>query len=165
MSKCECGCGRQLPAPKFPSRATRFLVGHNFRLSGHRSWRGGVKRGLYVLVRRPEHPRADSQGYVREHVLMVEAVLGKVLPDAAVVHHVNERKHDNRNDNFVLCQDESYHRLLHRRARAFAGCGDAHWRRCPKCKNYDAPESLTIFIDKAGNEHPFHSACQRAVAL
>jgi hypothetical protein len=52
-----------------------------------------------------------------EHVLIAEKALGKPLPKGAQVHHLNERKGDNRNRNLVVCPDDAYHKLLHKRAR------------------------------------------------
>ena len=52
-----------------------------------------------------------------EHVLIAEKALGKPLPKGAQVHHLNERKGDNRNTNLVVCPDDAYHKLLHKRAR------------------------------------------------
>jgi hypothetical protein len=62
----------------------------------------------------------DNNGYPmgrdnrREHVHVAERALGKRLPKRAIVHHVNEIKHDNRPANLVICEDHLYHKLLHR---------------------------------------------------
>lgn len=52
-----------------------------------------------------------------EHIVVAERALGKPLPNGAVVHHVNLDTHDNRPCNLVICPDEAYHRLLHKRMR------------------------------------------------
>lgn len=107
------------------------------------NWKGGriTTDGGYVKIRRPEHPRANSVGYVREHVVIAERVLGKALPDKAEVHHVNGDGTDNRNQNLVICQNNEYHKLLERRGRALATCGHANWRKCVHCKRYDDPQN------------------------
>lgn len=54
---------------------------------------------------------------VYEHVWLAEKALGKPLPEKAVVHHMNEQPADNYTPfNLVICPDQAYHLLLHRRA-------------------------------------------------
>lgn len=103
-----------------------------------------VTRAGYVTVYAPLHPRAnpDGNGRVFEHILVVERAMGHHLPPKAEVHHVNGNRADNRNRNLVACHDHAYHRLLEMRERAKAACGDANWRRCHHCKQYDDPARL-----------------------
>lgn len=118
-------------------------------------WNGGRTKTIhgYIKVQTP-----TGQRY--EHIVMSELILGKALPSTAVVHHVNERKDDNRPDNFVVCQDESYHQLLHKRMRALRGCGDTHGLQCSRCKKYDSPHHLTF--QPCGQA--VHSTCLRGIA-
>jgi hypothetical protein len=80
------------------------------------SWRGGRVRHSagYVLVRCPEHPRADPKGYVYQHILVAEEELGRPLGDDEVVHHVNGRKDDNRPCNLRM-MTQTAHKRLHAR--------------------------------------------------
>lgn len=65
----------------------------------------------YVLVYRPDHPKAHN-GYVYEHVLVWEEAHGSIEPGMCV-HHRNENKRDNRLENLEL-QSRADHALLHR---------------------------------------------------
>lgn len=99
--------------------------------------------GGYVAVYQPDHPRSSHQ-YVREHILKVERAIGKFLRRGAEVHHVNESKSDNRNENLVACHDHAYHMLLQRRQRAFRACGRADWRRCWICRDWSPPPEIVV---------------------
>lgn len=70
-----------------------------------------------------------EQGYIRihvggkqyrmEHVLKAEKAMGKPMPKGAIVHHVNGDPADNDTPwNLIVCPDQAYHLLLHRRAQS-----------------------------------------------
>lgn len=80
----------------------------------------------YRKLLRPDHPRADSKGYVAEHTLVMEAHIGRFLEPDEVVHHINYDKADNQLDNLQLMTDAE-HRALHRKA---GDCG-----RSASCKD------------------------------
>lgn len=91
---------------------------------------------------------------VREHVAVAERALGKKLPPRALVHHADGDRGNNANRNLVICPNDAYHLLLHRRMRALAVCGNANWLKCWVCKEYGAPESVIV---NGKNTH--HRAC------
>lgn len=154
MKLCECGCGNVAPIARqtdtrkgcLKGAALRFIQGHSSRLrrgenSAH--WKGGRRKHAsgYIQVQRPEHPRASS-GYVFEHILIAEAVIGKTLPIQAVVHHVDGNGKNNDHRNLVVCEDQAYHLLLHQRTRAYRATGNPDARKCEYCKRYDIPANM-----------------------
>lgn len=78
------------------------------------NWKGGIsttKKG-YRLVLCPEHPRADTRGYVMEHILVWERETGLSVPLNCCIHHLNGDKTDNRIQNLCLMQHTA-HTVFH----------------------------------------------------
>ena len=50
----------------------------------------------------PAHHRADSTGCVYEHIVVAEKKLGRELKDGECVHHLNEIRNDNREENLIV---------------------------------------------------------------
>lgn len=113
----------------------------------------------YVCYRRPGHPRATSRGFVYEHILIVEAAIGKPLRATAEVHHVDEVRSNNANGNLVACQNRSYHQLLHQRARALAACGDPSALPCNACCSYDRQSDMRTWVVRCGGRRARHRDC------
>lgn len=66
----------------------------------------------YVQLCVKDHPNADVLGYVMEHRIMMEMKIGRFLEPHEVVHHLNEKKHDNRLSNLEL-MSHTDHTVMH----------------------------------------------------
>lgn len=119
------------------------------------AWRGGryVSPQDGVMIYQPDHPRARKNGYVPEHVVIVEAALGHSLDRRHPVHHVDEDNTNNVPPNLVACEDQAYHMILHQRQRALDACGDPSADRCSYCKGYDRQDQMVGGPKRRGRYH------------
>jgi hypothetical protein len=78
------------------------------------SWNGGKRmtRNGYRQLLMPGHPRADSTGYVMEHIIVWEKASGMQLPHNCCIHHLNGNKSDNRIENLCVML-HSAHTVFH----------------------------------------------------
>lgn len=101
-------------AGKFCSRACRNKVhlnegprGPNPKLAGpnNPAWKGGryiePDKG-YVMILMRNHPRARKNGYVLEHILVAEKMLGRPLTETEEVHHRDLNRANNAPDNLKI---------------------------------------------------------------
>ena len=76
----------------------------------------GVARVLYRISReykylfRPNHPDSGKQGYIAEHRLVAELMLGRRLKKNEVVHHKNGNRGDNRPTNLEVLKRNEHSR-------------------------------------------------------
>ncbi len=99
---------------------------------GNPGWKGGrrlVASGQYVEILQ------DDGNRKLEHIAIAEKALGKPLPVGAIVHHHDQAKTHNVNDNLVICQDRGYHAHIHKRMRIMAQWFDPDTHTsCPTCQ-------------------------------
>lgn len=80
---------------------------HYFKENGkeiHPSWKGGrrITGSGYIEIHDPSHPRARKNGYVFEHILVMEKKVGRSISKDEDVHHKDENKQNNDPDNLEL---------------------------------------------------------------
>ena len=113
MNACRCGCGGMT--------RWQFIRGHYQRTVRR-------QRGYRQVV-------CPDRGIIEEHVAIAESVLGHRLPDGAEIHHVDGNRLNNSRGNLVICQDRSYHRLLHARAKVVRAGGNPNTEKiCTLCR-------------------------------
>ena len=91
--------------------------------------RTGLKRGAYldfVIISgyryryAPHHPKAigTKKLYVAEHRLIMESLIGRILKDNEIVHHIDENTFNNSPENLELMSNSShskYHAIKRKR--------------------------------------------------
>jgi hypothetical protein len=80
------------------------------------NWKGGLTKSSkgYWYVKKPGHPRASKNGYVKRADLVLEKKLGRLLHEDEIAHHVNLNKEDDSPDNLELTTYQG-HGHLHRK--------------------------------------------------
>lgn len=84
------------------------------------NWRNASRvvtnRG-YAKIKAHEHPRRDRDGYVLEHIVVVEKEIGRFLYEGEVVHHIDGNKTNNDIKNLKLYESHSQHVKDHAKQR------------------------------------------------
>lgn len=147
---CSVRCYRAQPQASGP-QSPRWLGGRTQRRDG------------YVETRIAGHPRARGKRHsVLEHIVVAERALGKSLPPGVEVHHVSGDRSDNRGSNLVICQDRSYHQLLHHRARVLAEGGKPGIsKRCRACDSVKPLEDYFMRRDRIDGRYSICKPCWR----
>lgn len=128
---CECDCGNIKPVmhENLANGRTRSCGCLNSELSKVRglkhvgknnpNWKGGIKKTKpgYIQIYKPDHPYSDKNGYIQEHRLIIEKVLGRFMKPHECAHHIDKNRKNNKNKNLVACNDWGYHQILHHRER------------------------------------------------
>jgi len=90
------------------------------RLKGknNANWKGGkiISSGGYVLIWKPDHPRAMKAGYIRRSHLIAEKKLGRYLYPEEITHHESEIRDDDKHENIEVTT-QSKHTSFHNKER------------------------------------------------
>lgn len=68
-----------------------------------------VHKSGYIMMRN----KYGSLTY--EHIILAEKALGKQLPYGAIVHHMKARDDNHGAFKLIICPDQAYHILIHKR--------------------------------------------------
>jgi len=79
----------------------------------HPKWLGKRNLGGYIYTYFPEHPCSNKQGYMAQHRIVAEQILGRQIEKEEVVHHINGDRTDNRKENLFPTN-----RVQHQKASA-----------------------------------------------
>lgn len=112
-----CKCSDETKKKISESRKGKFI--HQSKYGGHKKRR---KDG-YIYVYFPSHPMSTKDGYVMEHILVMEENIGRHLKEDEVVHHKNHVRDDNNIENLELMTFKQ-HAALHMKER---------WEEKKKC--------------------------------
>nr|WP_242066250.1 HNH endonuclease [Brevibacillus laterosporus] len=80
-------------------------------------YRGGVsERGHkgYRKVLSSDHPYADANGYIFEHRLICEKLLGRYLEEDEIVHHRDGNRMNNHPSNLFIFYGHATHCAFHK---------------------------------------------------
>jgi uncharacterized protein YukE len=121
------GYGINKIAKKFNAtdrRITKILNNHNIpirkfhtKLKDHPSWKGGeyINDQGYIKLKLPNHPAANSDGYILKHRYIMEQHLGRFLRKTETVHHIDYNPLNNKISNLMLFPTSGAHTSFHRK--------------------------------------------------
>jgi hypothetical protein len=113
-----------MPKCKIKERAKELRYPHGMETVKVERRKDQVKMGPYLAAYAPEHPRANPAGYVLEHILVMEAELGRPIELGEVVHHRDGNGHNNDPSNLRVFPSNAAHLSWHRiQRRTIAATG------------------------------------------
>lgn len=137
---CACGCGKYTGFAKRRDKTRGIEKGDpNRYVHGHHC----KGRPRLETVKRYRMVYRKGETKILLHRQRAERALGKPLPPGALVHHADGTTGDHA--PLVICPDDAYHMLLHRRMRIKAAGGNPNTDLiCSKCKTVKHHSSFPI---------------------
>lgn len=117
----------------------------------HPSWSGGrrIRQDGYIEIHMPNHHRARANGYVFEHIVVLEEKLGRKLSANEQCHHIDGNKQNNNPENLISLNIKE-HSLetsrIRRQKNTFSclQCGKEVYR-----KPYEQRKNRNIFCSRS----------------
>jgi len=80
------------------------------------NWKGGKWKTFngYKVVLKPDHPFVNKTGYIFEHILIIEELLGRYVKKEEKVHHIDLDKSNNNTDNLIILPNMKAHNKAHK---------------------------------------------------
>lgn len=133
----------------------------------------------YILVYIPNHPRAITSGsftgYVYEHIVVAEEILGRPLFEGDVVHHLDFNRSNNSPDNLLILSGPMHSKLHKWLEKHIITPSPEHQSRidlgCVRCKVCEKPIDYNFIYcslecrlgDQMKYEHPTKEVLQELV--
>lgn len=126
---------------KFPSQVKERNFCNRKCLGAYRSkhyvgdkaahWKGGTKMDRErIMIHLPDHPHAQSNGYVYRYRLVAEKMLGRLLRTDEIVHHIDgDESNDDPSNLLVMTQKDHASKYDARRKSVGVipeACGKGH---------------------------------------
>jgi hypothetical protein len=80
--------------------------------------RSYINNAGYKVVRRPDHKKTNSEGYVLEHTLKAQQKIRREVKHNEVVHHKDGNKLNNKPSNLQV-MTRSRHTTLHNKKKRY----------------------------------------------
>lgn len=107
-----------------------------YNKENNNEYKNYVFSGKYLAILLPNHHMARKDGYVYIHQLQAEKKLGRKLKKSECVHHIDENKYNNEENNLMVFKTIADHTAFHNGAEIYLE-GDV-WVACPN-KNLLCP--------------------------
>lgn len=117
LIECTCGCGELIFRYDKSRKQRRFKPYHHSFGPNNYNWNNGIRytrNYRYLLM--PDYPRAESNGYVAEHIYVYQEYHKTCILPWAEVHHIEPVREGYCNNMpwNLMCVMKSFHRTLDR---------------------------------------------------